>query len=267
MKYLAFLLLPLLVACEYETSPWATDAHCPGVSIEENLQQLKALEAIEGPKDYFQVGIVADPQEHPGSLEKTLKKLNNMPSVDLVFIVGDLAHTGLKSEFEWVCKAIKSSNKPVFSVIGNHDGISFGPEIWQKTFGPLDFSFTYHGTKFVAYNDNKYEFKNVPDRDWLTQQAEVQPGEIRNHTIGLSHIAPWENDLSLSQHLKDSGFDHMIHAHVHKFDYWQLEDVQLPHYEVADSEGGNFALMSVHTSSLTLENCSPGCVPAQIRIK
>ena len=70
---LALFFIFMLTACEYELSPWQTDAHCPGVSVAENLERLSAFEQSIGAVIFYQVAIIGDPQQYPGSFEKNLK--------------------------------------------------------------------------------------------------------------------------------------------------------------------------------------------------
>jgi len=261
---IAFILV-MLAACQFALSPWETDTHCPGVSVKENIHLLNLMEQQQGGKDHFKVAIVSDTHQWPEDLQDTVEIINRDDSIDFMLLVGDLVETGIKQEFEWTCKALSHLNKPVVSIIGNHDALSYGKEIWLDVFGPYDFSFTYQNTKFIAYNDNKYEFNNVPSRDWLAEQAKLDDGEVRNHTIGVSHSAPWDSDPGLSQHLKDSGFDHMLHGHQQKFDYWQFSETQLPHFINADNRGSKYSVMTVYSNSISMENCDPQCVIVTIR--
>lgn len=262
--FTSFLLI-LLTSCKYAVSPWETNLDCPQIWVPTNIERIKQLEQSQGAKDHFKVAVLGDPQMWPGDLQTTLEILNRRDDIDFIFLLGDLVEIGIKQEYEWICKALSHSNMPIVSVIGNHDSLSYGKEIWKENIGPYDFSFEYQGTKFIAYNDNKYEFSNVPNRDWLATEA--QGFATRNHTIGASHIAPWDNDLDLSDYLKSVGFDHMIHAHLHRFDYWQLTNVGLPHYVVADIKEVNFAIMTVYPDSIEIENCTPDCSPAQMRTR
>ena len=261
-----FLMVVLVLSgCDYEVSPWSTDAECSNeVSIERNIERLKAYEQEVGLRSEYQVAIISDPQQYPGTFEDLIKHVNTLPEVDFILLTGDLADTGVKAEYEWVCKVMEKAKQPIFAVIGNHDALAFGKEIWAKVFGPEDYSFTYQNSKFIAYNDNKYEFENVPDRDWLA--LETQGDEMRDYTIVFSHIPPWDFDLTLSQELKDLGVDLGVHGHEHSFDYWQLTNVQLPHYVVTSTKKKGFGLLTINSSNYTLENCTTdGCVVAQVR--
>jgi len=60
----------------------------------------------------------------------------------------------------------------------------------------------------------------------------------------------------------------MIHAHNHRFDYWQLLSVGLPHHVVADVKKEAFAIMTVYPNlPVEMENCTPECVRAVVRNK
>lgn len=267
---IALISVIFLTACQYALSPWEKNLHCPQLWIPDNISRIKALETENGLKDHFKVAVIGDPQMFPGYLQDTVEIINQRDDVDFIFILGDLVEIGIKQEYEWICKALSHTSKPIISVIGNHDSLSYGKEIWLENIGPYDFSFTYNQTKFIAYNDNKYEFNNVPDRSWLAAEATLESGETRHHTIGASHIAPWDTDIGLSEFLAQSGFDHMIHAHNHRFDYWQLLSVGLPHHVVADVRKEAFSIMTVYSDSnipVEMENCTPDCVPAVIRNK
>lgn len=261
-----FLMVVLVLSgCDYEVSPWSTDAECSNeVSIERNIERLKVYEQEVGVRSEYQVAIISDPQQYPGTFEDLIKHVNTLPEVDFILLTGDLADTGVKAEYEWVCKVMEKAKQPIFAVIGNHDALAFGKEIWAKVFGPEDYSFTYQNSKFIAYNDNKYEFENVPDRDWLA--AEAAGDDQRDYTMVFSHIPPWDFDLPLSQELKDLGVDLGVHGHEHSFDYWQLPNVQLPHYVVTSTKKKGFGLLTINSSDYTLENCTTdGCVVAQVR--
>lgn len=261
----AFLLTLGLTGCQFDLSPWETDVDCPNMGLEQNLAWLQELEDQKRIGDDFKVAVIGDPQQYPGDLETTIETINRKSDVDFVLLLGDVVETGIEKEYEWACKALNKTDKPIISVIGNHDALSYGKVIWEKIFGSFDYSFNYLGTKFIAYNDNQYEFENVPNRNWLANQAAIEDSETRIHTIGMSHIQPWHNEPDLSAFLKSNGFDHMLHAHEHRFDYWQEADVELPHFITADTRDVKFGIMSVTKDNISMETCAPECSPAVLR--
>lgn len=249
----------LLSACDYELSPWETDAHCPGMTISENLEWLKEVESTIDPAADFQFAIVGDPQQFPKDLENTIKRLNKNDSIKFIVLLGDIAETGIAQEFEWACKALEKTTKPILSVVGNHDGLSFGQEIWRNTFGPFDYSFTFLDTKFIAFNNNQYEFENVPDVSWIESEAMVNEEEERNHTIAMSHIKPWENQPNLSATLKEAGVDYTFHTHDHKFIHFQDSDIMLPHHVTANNLGQQHTIVTITPETIDVEDCTPAC--------
>jgi len=250
----------LVSSCRFEISPWETDVSCDTLNLETNLSWLAEIEQASLNKTSFSVAVIGDPQQYPGDLERTVKEINNIDKVDFILLLGDLAETGVEKEFEWTCKAASHSTKPILSVIGNHDGLAYGPVIWLATIGPYDYSFTYKNTKFIAYNDNKYEFEDVPDKEWLAEEAAIAPDEVRFHTIGMSHIEPWDSEPTLTDDLKSFGYDHMFHAHNHKFTYWQKTDVQLPHFITANTLDIKYGIANITPEAISIEQCESECV-------
>jgi 3',5'-cyclic AMP phosphodiesterase CpdA len=257
-----FLCALVLVGCRYEVSPWETDPHCSQkVSIAYNIERLKQFEQKVGTRTEYQVVLVSDPQAYPKSFDRIIQHINGMENVDFILLTGDLADSGLKTEFEWVCDIMEKSDKPIFVAIGNHDSLAFGKKIWAKTFGPTDYSFTYQNSKFIGYNDNQYEFANVPDRDWLKEQT--AQSESRDYTFVFSHIPPW--DKNFSQELKDMDVDLSLHGHTHNYRYWQYSEVKLPHFVTANTQKAIFGLLTVSQAGLTVEHCiNYRCETAQL---
>lgn len=255
----------VLAGCNYEVSPWETDPDCSQkVSIQYNIDRLKKFEQQHPGRTEYQVALVSDPQAYPKSFDRIIKHINTLDEVDFVLITGDLADSGLKTEFEWVCDIIEKSTKPVFSVIGNHDSLAFGPEIWLKVFGPFDYSFEYQDSKFIAYNDNQYEFAYVPDRAWLSNEA--AGADQRTYTFAFSHAPPWQK--SFSQELSDFGVDLALHGHSHSYSYWQYSDIQLPHFVTANTHKSEFGILTVNPAGLSLERCVEyRCETAQLETR
>ncbi|MFQ5486749.1 MAG: metallophosphoesterase family protein, partial [Desulfobacterales bacterium] len=208
--------------------------------------------------------LLADAQRQPLSTQKVIERIAGRDDIAFVLILGDLTDTGLEMEFEWTCKSLEKLDIPYLPIIGNHDAISFGKEIWKKYFGAFDYSFTFLESKFIIYNDNAYEFPGVPDFDWMAQEAAVAGGEVRYHTIGVSHIPPVtdvhnaDEAFALRQFLFDNGFDLTVHGHLARFDYWR-DEFGVDHYYVDDTEGEEYGIMTVYQDRVEFENCSPEC--------
>lgn len=253
-----------LAACRY--SPWETEMECSD-RLEHNLSRLQAIEAANPDRERFNVALITDIHNHVSDLETVVQRINARDDVSFVMILGDITDSGLNLEFEWSCKALKHLDVPRFYVIGNHDAISFGKQIFFDNFAPYQYTFAFADTRFVVYNDNVLEFPGVPDFEWIARASAVAPGETRDHTIAAAHIPPIVDVhdaagiATLQEFLSNSGFGYTLHGHRHKFDLWQdAEGVQ--HFVVGEVQPATYGLMTVERGGpVTFSRCAATCEP------
>ncbi|MBC7397069.1 MAG: metallophosphoesterase, partial [Bdellovibrionales bacterium] len=177
----------VLSACE--VTPYGADVapdYCKSLSIRTNIQKLKSLEQANPSKQNFKVAIISDSHVNLDSLARAVERINRRSDIDFVMILGDLTDQGLESQYQFTCKNLSKFEKPFISVIGNHDSLSNGKLLWTQYFGDAskgfdgyNYSFSYLGTKFIAYNDNGFEFQNVPDQSFIQREAAISAGEVR----------------------------------------------------------------------------------------
>jgi predicted MPP superfamily phosphohydrolase len=185
----------VLLSCgKFEVSPYAT--RTPGSPRLSNVENIARLEARE-PHDDDTVTIVftGDPQRFYEEQEAIVQKANSLPGVDLFILAGDISDFGLVQEFNWVHERMDRLTMPWFAVIGNHDLQANGTQVYEQLFGPLNFSFTYKGYKFLIHDTNGREYGNngtVPNIPWLAEQmADPDP----EHFIAVSHVPPFNGDF------------------------------------------------------------------------
>jgi hypothetical protein len=184
-----------------------------------NLQRLDTLPV----DDTISIAFVGDSQRFYDELELFIDTVNAIPSIDFVLLAGDITDFGLLEEFELIHEKMQRLNKPYLGVIGNHDAVARGAEIFERMFGPLDFSFVYDRVKFIAHNTNSKEFNNgrVPDIDWL--RKELKPHKAVDYFVAVSHIPPYSIDFDrdlegpyASLFRETPSFLISLHAHVHE---------------------------------------------------
>lgn len=192
---LSITLTALLAGCaKFEASPYATEV--PGMPEKVNAVNMARL-AVREPFDDDTVTIVftGDPQRFYEEQEAIVAKANSIPGVVLFILAGDIADFGLAQEFMWVYERMERLNMPWFAVVGNHDLQANGALIFQQLFGPLEFSFTYKGYKFLFHDTNGREYANngtVPRLGWL---AEQMADTVPDHFIAVSHVPPFNGDF------------------------------------------------------------------------
>lgn len=212
-------------ACDnFEYSPNQTfDNNTPRDLNKINIEKLQSMPV----DDTVTIAFVGDSQRFYDEVDLFIDKVNQYPSVDFVILAGDITDFGLLNEYEWIHEKFEKLHKPYISVIGNHDVIANGEDVFKRMYGPLDFSFVYDHILFVGHNTNGIEYltRKVPDMDWLTTQmnkTEEQSQTIR-HIIGLSHMAPKDKEFQQDLVVPYTGllkseprFLISLHGHVHK---------------------------------------------------
>lgn len=234
-----------------EYSPWISTPPDTDLTAK-NLAKLQSR-VDQNP---LKVAVVGDPQVAIEHLDNLGEIFNQRSDIDFVLIAGDLTDRGLQREFQWLVDVLKKYNKPVLTVVGNHDLLSNGRRLYKQTFGPLNYSFIYKDVKFIMWDNNPYE-SNV-DFDWLEQQANQHTS-----TVVVSHQPPFSGSLSASQEARwkkireNTSVIASLHGHVHKHSF-TMED-NLPIYVVDRVIGGNYGVITFQQNLIEFENCSPIC--------
>ncbi|WP_246356747.1 metallophosphoesterase family protein [Pyxidicoccus fallax] len=205
----------------------------------------------------FRFAVIGDMQLF---LDESAAAVRDIQRRDVAFVVqlGDLTEYGSAKEYEWAAGLLEELPVPYFAVIGNHDVLGTGADIYRRTFGPTFLSFDYAGSRFVLYDSNSREYGfpgNVPDLEALREALTPEPG--LTHLFTFSHVPPGHGDFdaTLSQPLEalqaERGVSVSFHAHIHRFDSNERQGVR---YFVADSlENRNYLLVSVQGESVQVE--------------
>jgi 3',5'-cyclic-AMP phosphodiesterase len=222
-KLLVIALILLVVGCDsFELSPnQIFDRDTPRDINLRNIEILKASPV----DDTVTIALVGDSQRWYDEVDEFVDKVNEFESVDFVLLNGDISDFGLLNEFEWIHRAFSRIHKPYISVIGNHDVLASGEQVFTRMYGPINYSFVYDSIKFVLHNTNGREYidRQVPDIEWLTQELKGEQSPEVKYFIGASHVPPDHPDFDKGlvepyRNLLNStpGFVVSLHGHIHK---------------------------------------------------
>jgi 3',5'-cyclic-AMP phosphodiesterase len=210
----------LLYGCHtFEYSPNQVFDKTSGVGL--NAQNIRLLNA-QPTDDTITIAFVGDSQRFYDELEDFIDTVNAIPAIDFVLLAGDISDFGLLAEFKLVHERLSKLNKPYIGVVGNHDVLAKGEEVFERMFGPLNFTFTYDSVKFIAHNTNGKEYTtgNVPDMHWL-REAFVHNDSVR-YLIAVSHVPPFSQDFDpalvtpyVMLFQETRGFLVSLHGHIH----------------------------------------------------
>lgn len=231
-------LLLFSFSCEkFEYSPYQTENSSKGFPHNLNQENIDKLfnSADESDDDTVCFIFTGDSQRFYDELEDLVAKANTIPDVDFLVLAGDITDFGLLQEFLWIHKRLERLNVPYMAVIGNHDLVANGSDIYEDIFGEKNFSFTYKKHKFVFHDTNGREYNfngTVPDLPWLEAQLNDTNAD---YFIGVSHVPPHNEDfdrenleipyknmlasnprfiLSLNGHMHNTGDTYHYNDHV-----------------------------------------------------
>ena len=186
------LLFPGCEKFEYNVFETHRSTADPSVTTQYNIGRLLALPH----KDTLRLVFTGDTQRFYDDVHDLVHAINSLPEVDAVFITGDIADFGTALEYELINRDLKNLNAPFLTAIGNHDCLANGPELYKDIYGPLNYSFTWNGIRFVVHNTNSREFNfngTVPDIDWMRTQLADE--ENYQSCMFVSHVPPFSDDF------------------------------------------------------------------------
>ncbi|RYG18459.1 MAG: metallophosphoesterase [Chitinophagaceae bacterium] len=172
----------------------------------------------------IKIAISGDTQRSYTQSEDFVALINARNDINFVVLNGDISDFGLLLEFDGIYKIYNRLNIPFISIIGNHDLVANGTDVYQRMFGPLNFTFNYAGIKFVCHDTNGREYNfngSTPNMQWLKNNLTLEPGI--NQLLALSHVPPMDGDFDpkLAAPYQDllnqtPGMIASIHSHQHQ---------------------------------------------------
>lgn len=174
----------------------------------------------------FRVGLIADSHTYYDEFENQVKYINSRDDMDFIIHLGDITLSANAREFDWYSDIMNKINIPVITIIGNHDCLGNGYDIYTEMFGESNFFFEYKDVKFVFFDDIVWEKKvSDPDFEWF-DKALVNDQDYE-YVIPFAHIPPWDpqftigNEYLYDQLMLKHDISLSVHGHGHSYDYWQ----------------------------------------------
>ena len=205
--------LPLLLgSCELiEYHPYDTRLHG-----ETDLTR-KMTEQIEAQclgKDTIRFAVMSDTQRWYDETEMIVADINRRDSIDFVVHLGDQSDFGLTKEFIWQRKLLLRLNCPFVCVIGNHDCLGTGEDVYHEIYGADNFSFNASFLHVVCLNTNAFEYdysQAIPKFSYIKTDIE-ETVEKSECTVCAMHAVPYSEQFN--NNVADY-FDYMLKQYPH----------------------------------------------------
>ncbi len=126
-----------------------------------NRRHIEQIEKATRGKDEIRFAVISDTQRWYDETEDAVEALNRRGDLDFVVHTGDLSDFGLKLEFEKQRDILNGLNVPYVCLLGNHDCLATGLDVYRKIFGTEDFAFTAGNVRFLCLNTNALEFEGL----------------------------------------------------------------------------------------------------------
>lgn len=228
-----------------------------------NRKNISRLESADRGSDTVRLVFMGDSQRWYDETEDFVKSVNRLEKVDLVIHGGDISDFGLKKEYCWMHDILSKLKVPYVLIIGNHDNLGSGREVYGVMYGDLNFSFVYGRTKFVCLNTNALEFDYavpVPDFKFLKQEIEDPESDRYDKTVVAMHAQPgnvvFNNNAAdpfeeYIRRLKNLQF--CLHAHAHSIMVNDFFNDGVIYYGCASMKGRSYLLFTITKNSYNRE--------------
>jgi predicted phosphodiesterase len=198
MKKVLLLMLPfLLVACNklFDYHPY--DVHFSG-ECDINAKNIVKIENACKDKDTLKFAFISDTHNWYTETKAMVENINKRGDVDFVIHGGDLTDCATTKEFVWQRDILACLNMPYVALIGNHDFLGTGDEVYAKMYGKTDFSFIVSDVKIICLNTNATEYDYlaaVPNFDFLEEEYLADSAKF-DRTIMCMHARPYDDQFN-----------------------------------------------------------------------
>lgn len=261
MKLYSFLLLSwLLVGCQVDYHPYDTRIEGErGI----NAKNIVRIEAATAGKSVVRFAVISDTQRWYDETRDAVQTLNRRDDIDFVLHTGDMADFGMKAEFERQRDILNQLNVPYVVLLGNHDCLATGREIFVKIFGVPDYAFTAGNVRFVCLNTNALEFDHsasVPDFEFMENQVAKFPAGAEKTVVAM-HAKPYseqfDNNVAKAfQYIvrQFPGLQCCINGHGHNFTVEDIFDDGVLYYECDNIKKKTYLLFTIDEEGYTYEH-------------
>lgn len=248
-----FLLMLCLPSCDmWESHPY--DAHITG---ERNLNEknIRKIESAFAGRTSFRFALISDTQRWYDETEELVKDINRQGDIDFVIHTGDYSDFGATKEFLLQRDILLDLKMPWVGLLGNHDCLGTGEDVYRKVWGNPNFYFTVGNVLFICLNTNAMEYdysEPVPDFTFMEDLMNHLPEGVEK-TIVAMHVPPFDevfnNNVAKVFQLYLKTFPNLLfcmNGHAHSYQVSDLFDDGILYYQTPCAKKRGYIVFTIN---------------------
>jgi len=261
MKKSFLSLLLLLTSCSD-----AFDIHPYDVNIKSerdiNAKQIAKIKSAFADDDTLRVAFISDTHGWYSDASDQVDDMNQRDDIDFVIHCGDLTDTGTMKEYEWSYRILSRLRYPYVALIGNHDYLGTGDQIYNVMYGEMDFAFIASRIKFVCLNTNATEYDYmaaVPNFDFMEEEF-TKDSTLFDRTVLVMHAPPYSDQFNnnvckaFRRYLDFfPGLMCCVYGHNHNDKVSEIYGDGLVFYGIDSAEHRNYRIMTITADGYEME--------------
>ncbi|MBQ1973963.1 MAG: metallophosphoesterase [Paraprevotella sp.] len=219
---------------------------------------------LEGKKE-FKFAMISDTQRSYDETKKVVAAINARGDISFVIHGGDQADFGLTKEFLWTRNILNNLYMPYVVLLGNHDCLGTGEDVYKEIYGHANFAFTAGNVRFVCLNTNALEYDYsvpVPDFDFIEEEINREPNGVEK-TIVAMHVPPGDVEFNNNVRkpferylLELRGIQFCLYGHNHYFDEKEFFGDGLMYYGCTNVANKGYFVITIKEDGYEIEKCS-----------
>lgn len=261
VQVMLLVMVMTLTACHevFDTHPYDVGFQGPYHLNAANAAKMAQL--CDG-KDTLRFVVTGDTQGWYDETADMVSDINRRGKADFVIHGGDLSNYGATQEFVRQRSILGRLHVPYVALIGNHDCLGTGPDVFGKMYGPANFSFIVDRILFLCLNTNALEYdysEPIPDFDFMLRESKTDT-TLYDRTVICMHAPPYNEQFNNNVVLAFQHYTYLFRGllfctagHVHRNEAKDLYGDGIIYYCSDSANHRNYLLFTITPSGYDYE--------------
>lgn len=219
-----------------------------------NSKTLPDLSNIEA-DGKVRIAVIADSHQNYKDLKIAIQDINSLPETDFVVHLGDFTNSGYNFEYDLFLDLWGRLQLPKFCILGNHDTVGAGPQLYSKAFGPSNTYFESPNYRFISFMTNNWEDPDDFSPQWLLDRIQ----ETTKAVVVFSHVPLTDTErysgsdrAILDQVLQQPNLILSLNGHNHVYSVNKIGNVVL--IQGSRVEDDNWLYVDITSTTISVQN-------------